>query len=144
MGGLQVRAGLGAQLVGHPLAGAGVQGQRPGHPSAQHVGPEQQPQRRLGPRIIGAGQRRMEKDIRRAFAAGAIDTLQIDTRAQGEVRRYKGKAEVPKGAVWRTMDCLDCHNRPAHTLSSTPAQVVEIFPWKDTTAPSSVETTGVP
>ncbi len=23
------------------------------------------------------------------------------------------------------MDCLDCHNRPAHTLASTPAQVVD-------------------
>jgi len=36
--------------------------------------------------------------------------------AQGEVRRYKMDGEQPKAAVWRTMDCVDCHNRPSHTF----------------------------
>jgi len=35
--------------------------------------------------------------------------------ATGEVRHYKSGA-APAGAVWRTMDCVDCHNRPSHTF----------------------------
>jgi nitrate/TMAO reductase-like tetraheme cytochrome c subunit len=31
----------------------------------------------------------------------------------------------PAGQPVRRMDCLDCHNRPAHTLASTPQQVVD-------------------
>ena len=31
----------------------------------------------------------------------------------------------PAGQPLRRMNCLDCHNRPAHTLASTPAQVVD-------------------
>jgi nitrate/TMAO reductase-like tetraheme cytochrome c subunit len=31
----------------------------------------------------------------------------------------------PAGQPVRRMDCLDCHNRPAHTLSSSPAQAVD-------------------
>jgi hypothetical protein len=36
----------------------------------------------------------------------------------GEVSRFRaaGGAEAPAGAVWRTMDCVDCHNRPSHTF----------------------------
>ncbi len=35
----------------------------------------------------------------------------------GTVHRYKGPVEPPAGAPaaeWRTMDCVDCHNRPTH------------------------------
>jgi hypothetical protein len=36
----------------------------------------------------------------------------------GTVRRYKGPAadapEAAQAAEWRTMDCVDCHNRPTH------------------------------
>lgn len=32
---------------------------------------------------------------------------------------------APAGQPVRRMDCLDCHNRPAHILSATPAQVVD-------------------
>lgn len=35
--------------------------------------------------------------------------------AQGEIRHYK-KGDAPKNAVWRVMDCVDCHNRPSHTF----------------------------
>lgn len=31
----------------------------------------------------------------------------------------------PAGQPLRRMDCLDCHNRPAHTLTLTPAQAVD-------------------
>ncbi|HEY3569204.1 MAG TPA: NapC/NirT family cytochrome c [Thermoanaerobaculia bacterium] len=44
--------------------------------------------------------------------------------AQGEVRRFKAQGDVPKGAVWRTMDCVDCHNRPSHTFHP-PAEEVD-------------------
>jgi nitrate/TMAO reductase-like tetraheme cytochrome c subunit len=38
------------------------------------------------------------------------------TRADGTVRVFKN-GEVPEDAApWRTMDCLDCHNRPTHTF----------------------------
>jgi hypothetical protein len=44
--------------------------------------------------------------------------------AQGEVRRYKaGDAQAPAGAVWRTMDCVDCHNRPSHTFRPPQVEV---------------------
>jgi len=37
------------------------------------------------------------------------------TRADGNVELFKN-GEVPEdAAAWRTMDCLDCHNRPTHT-----------------------------
>jgi hypothetical protein len=36
-----------------------------------------------------------------------------------------GVTAPPAGQPLRRMDCLDCHNRPAHTLASTPAQVVD-------------------
>ncbi len=35
---------------------------------------------------------------------------------KGEVRRYAAADKAPAGAVWRTMDCVDCHNRPSHTF----------------------------
>jgi len=38
------------------------------------------------------------------------------TTADGKVRNFKTK-EQPEGATeWRTMDCVDCHNRPSHTF----------------------------
>ena len=36
--------------------------------------------------------------------------------AGGEVKRYTVAEKAPQGAVWRTMDCVDCHNRPSHTF----------------------------
>jgi hypothetical protein len=37
----------------------------------------------------------------------------------------EGVTEPPPGRPIRRMDCLDCHNRPAHTMASTPGQVVD-------------------
>ena len=43
--------------------------------------------------------------------------------ADGKKRIYKTE-ETPKGAVeWRSMDCVDCHNRPAHTFKSADGEV---------------------
>lgn len=45
----------------------------------------------------------------------------------GKVTEYfaENVTAPPAGRPVRRMDCLDCHNRPAHTLASTPAQVVD-------------------
>lgn len=38
------------------------------------------------------------------------------TAADGKVKLFKTK-DKPEGAVeWRSMDCVDCHNRPSHTF----------------------------
>jgi hypothetical protein len=44
--------------------------------------------------------------------------------AAGKVQRYKaGDTPAPKNAVWRTMDCVDCHNRPSHTFRPPEVEV---------------------
>ena len=45
--------------------------------------------------------------------------------ADGKVRLFKSDEAAPKGAEWRTMDCVDCHNRPAHTYRQ-PAWEVDL------------------
>jgi NapC/NirT cytochrome c family, N-terminal region len=43
---------------------------------------------------------------------------EVELRAdKGETRRYTVEGQKPPaGAVWRTMDCVDCHNRPSHVF----------------------------
>jgi hypothetical protein len=36
------------------------------------------------------------------------------TEKDGAVKLYKAAEEAPAGSEWRTMDCIDCHNRPSH------------------------------
>jgi NapC/NirT cytochrome c family, N-terminal region len=36
------------------------------------------------------------------------------TLRDGTVKTFSAPEAPPKGAVWRTMDCVDCHNRPTH------------------------------
>jgi cytochrome c553 len=36
------------------------------------------------------------------------------TAQDGTKKLFKTKDEAPAGSVWRTMDCVDCHNRPSH------------------------------
>jgi hypothetical protein len=38
----------------------------------------------------------------------------VQKTADGEIRYLKNGAEAESGGEWRTMDCLDCHNRPTH------------------------------
>jgi len=55
------------------------------------------------------------------------------TQADGTVKRYVGPdaeatagAEGPaKGDAWRTMDCVDCHNRPTHIYGLPESEVDE-------------------
>jgi hypothetical protein len=45
----------------------------------------------------------------------------------GAVREFAigGAAPGATSGPWRRMDCLDCHNRPAHTFSYTPQRAVD-------------------
>ena len=45
--------------------------------------------------------------------------------ADGKTRLFKAAEEAPTGAVWRTMDCVDCHNRPTH-IYRQPANEVDL------------------
>jgi hypothetical protein len=36
------------------------------------------------------------------------------TDADGTVTEYADRRAPEEGGVWRTMDCVDCHNRPSH------------------------------
>jgi len=45
----------------------------------------------------------------------------------GQTTEYfaEGVTAPPPGRPLQVMNCLDCHNRPAHTMANTPAQVVD-------------------
>ena len=56
-----------------------------------------------------------------------IPWIRITSATSGEVRIYRTKdftGEPPAGAI-RAMDCIDCHNRPAHAYQ-TANQAVEV------------------
>ena len=38
------------------------------------------------------------------------------THPDGKVQIFRSKDRPAGPAAWRTMDCIDCHNRPAHTF----------------------------
>lgn len=40
------------------------------------------------------------------------------TNADGELKHFADRRAPEEGGVWRTMDCVDCHNRPAHNFQS--------------------------
>jgi hypothetical protein len=40
------------------------------------------------------------------------------TSADGTVTEYSDRRAPEEGGVWRTMDCVDCHNRPTHIYDS--------------------------
>ncbi len=51
----------------------------------------------------------------------AILWVRATNRATGESVLYRSPeahGDPPADAVWRTMDCMDCHNRPAHRFQS--------------------------
>jgi hypothetical protein len=41
----------------------------------------------------------------------------------GEKRTYVKKGAKPSGESWRSMDCIDCHNRPTHQFKPPEAVV---------------------
>jgi NapC/NirT cytochrome c family, N-terminal region len=47
------------------------------------------------------------------------------TEADGTQKLFKSSKKAPADTVWRTMDCLDCHNRPTH-IYQQPGEAVDI------------------
>jgi hypothetical protein len=45
------------------------------------------------------------------------------TNADGTVINYADRRAPEDGGVWRTMDCVDCHNRPSHIYRSAHEEV---------------------
>jgi hypothetical protein len=54
-----------------------------------------------------------------------IPYMRVTTGGQTTEYFAEGVTEPPAGRQLRRMDCLDCHNRPAHTLAVTPQQAVD-------------------
>jgi hypothetical protein len=58
----------------------------------------------------------------------AVQTVEI-TRADGKTERFDAQPDDqapppdPAKLVWRTMDCVDCHNRPTHQFRSAAYEV---------------------
>lgn len=54
----------------------------------------------------------------------AIFDVELRT-PDGKVTRFSAPAgaKPPAGAVWRVMDCVDCHNRPSHTFRAPDQEV---------------------
>ncbi len=40
------------------------------------------------------------------------------TGTDGELQHFADRRAPEEGGVWRSMDCVDCHNRPAHAYKS--------------------------
>lgn len=53
----------------------------------------------------------------------SIYTVELTT-PEGAQKLFETQAVPPVDAQWRTMDCIDCHNRPTHVFRS-PAQEVD-------------------
>jgi nitrate/TMAO reductase-like tetraheme cytochrome c subunit len=47
-----------------------------------------------------------------------IYDIELTDKEAGTAKVYKTEEPAPAGSVWRTMDCVDCHNRPAHNYRS--------------------------
>ncbi len=45
------------------------------------------------------------------------------TAADGKVRVYKSEEKPTGKTEWRTMDCVDCHNRPSHTFKPASLEI---------------------
>lgn len=55
----------------------------------------------------------------------AIPYVRVTEKGQTTEYFAEGVAAPPAGRPLVRMDCVDCHNRPAHTLAKTPQQVVD-------------------
>jgi len=49
------------------------------------------------------------------------------TRADGSVTNYADRRAPEDGGVWRTMDCVDCHNRPSHIYKPAHSEVDRVI-----------------
>ena len=49
------------------------------------------------------------------------------TRADGSVVTYADRKAPEDGGMWRTMDCVDCHNRPSHIYEPAHVEVDRVI-----------------
>ena len=47
-----------------------------------------------------------------------IYEIELSDRVAGSKKVFKIEEPAPEGSEWRTMDCVDCHNRPSHIYRS--------------------------
>jgi hypothetical protein len=52
-----------------------------------------------------------------------IYDIELTDAAAGSKKIFKTEEPAPADAEWRTMDCVDCHNRPSHTYRSPQYEV---------------------
>ena len=52
-----------------------------------------------------------------------IYDIELTDKKAGTKTIFKGPEAAPAGSEWRTMDCVDCHNRPAHNFRSPEHEV---------------------
>jgi hypothetical protein len=48
----------------------------------------------------------------------SIYEVELNDPETGGKKLYKSEEAAPAGSEWRTMDCVDCHNRPSHIYRS--------------------------
>ena len=49
------------------------------------------------------------------------------TNEDGDVVHYANRQAPEEGGVWRTMDCVDCHNRPTHIYKPAASEVDRVI-----------------
>lgn len=49
------------------------------------------------------------------------------TKADGSVTNYADRRAPEEGGVWRTMDCVDCHNRPSHIYKPAASEIDRVI-----------------
>ena len=49
------------------------------------------------------------------------------TAADGSVTNYADRKAPEEGGVWRTMDCVDCHNRPSHIYKPANSEIDRVI-----------------
>jgi nitrate/TMAO reductase-like tetraheme cytochrome c subunit len=54
-----------------------------------------------------------------------IYEIELTDKGAGSKKIFKLDEAAPKGSRWRTMDCVDCHNRPSHNYR-TPEYEVDL------------------
>jgi hypothetical protein len=52
-----------------------------------------------------------------------IYEVELNDSETGGTKVYKTEEAAPAGSEWRTMDCIDCHNRPSHIYRSPQFEV---------------------
>jgi len=52
-----------------------------------------------------------------------IYEIELTDRVAGSKKVFKIEEPAPEGSEWRTMDCVDCHNRPSHIYRSAQDEI---------------------